>query len=209
MTDTPIGGWTDPRFDAVREASPPTSPSTARSAAPSASTSTASPSSTSGAAGTTPTTTASGTATPSSTSSPPPRASPPSAPTDSPKKADSTSTPPSPSTGPSSPRPARAMSLSAGCCRTGRHGRRPPTAGHGGPLQLGHHVRSLAEQEPWWTPGEQHGYHALTYGWLVGEVVRRIDGRSSAATGGTSSPPRSDSTPTSAPDPSSTPASPP
>ena len=37
---------------------------------------------------------------------------------------------------------------------------------------------ALAEQEPWWTPGEQHGYHALTYGWLVGEVVRRIDGRS-------------------------------
>ncbi len=36
---------------------------------------------------------------------------------------------------------------------------------------------ALAEQEPWWTPGEQHGYHALTYGWLVGEVVRRIDGR--------------------------------
>ena len=37
---------------------------------------------------------------------------------------------------------------------------------------------ALAEQEPWWTPGERHGYHALTYGWLVGEVVRRIDGRS-------------------------------
>ena len=36
---------------------------------------------------------------------------------------------------------------------------------------------ALAEQEPWWSPGEQHGYHALTYGWLVGEVVRRIDGR--------------------------------
>lgn len=39
-------------------------------------------------------------------------------------------------------------------------------------------TEALAEQEPWWTPGEQHGYHALTYGWLVGEVVRRIDGRS-------------------------------
>ena len=37
---------------------------------------------------------------------------------------------------------------------------------------------ALAEQEPWWTPGERHGYHAVTYGWLVGEVVRRIDGRS-------------------------------
>jgi len=37
---------------------------------------------------------------------------------------------------------------------------------------------ALAAQEPWWTPGERHGYHALTFGWLVGEVVRRIAGRS-------------------------------
>lgn len=37
---------------------------------------------------------------------------------------------------------------------------------------------ALAEQEPWWTPGTRHGYHAITYGWLVGEVVRRVDGRS-------------------------------
>ena len=37
---------------------------------------------------------------------------------------------------------------------------------------------ALAEQEPWWKPGEAHGYHALTFGWLVGEVVRRISGRS-------------------------------
>jgi CubicO group peptidase (beta-lactamase class C family) len=26
-------------------------------------------------------------------------------------------------------------------------------------------------------PGTRHGYHAITYGWLVGEVVRRISGR--------------------------------
>ena len=37
---------------------------------------------------------------------------------------------------------------------------------------------ALAEQEPWWEPGTKHGYHALTYGWLVGEVVRRISGKS-------------------------------
>ncbi len=37
---------------------------------------------------------------------------------------------------------------------------------------------ALAETEPWWKPGTAHGYHALTYGWLVGEVVRRITGRS-------------------------------
>jgi CubicO group peptidase (beta-lactamase class C family) len=41
---------------------------------------------------------------------------------------------------------------------------------------------ALAEQEPWWEPGSAHGYHALTYGWLVGEVIRRITGRSVGAT---------------------------
>ena len=33
---------------------------------------------------------------------------------------------------------------------------------------------ALAETEPWWKPGTRHGYHALTYGYLVGEVVRRV-----------------------------------
>ena len=37
---------------------------------------------------------------------------------------------------------------------------------------------ALAAQEPWWEPGTRHGYHALTFGWLVGEVVRRISGKS-------------------------------
>ena len=37
---------------------------------------------------------------------------------------------------------------------------------------------ALAEQEPWWVPGTKHGYHALTFGFLVGEVVRRITGKS-------------------------------
>ena len=36
----------------------------------------------------------------------------------------------------------------------------------------------LAAQAPYWTPGTQSGYHALTQGYLVGEVVRRITGRS-------------------------------
>ena len=36
----------------------------------------------------------------------------------------------------------------------------------------------LARQEPWWNPGTKHGYHAITFGWLVGEVVRRISGKS-------------------------------
>ncbi|WP_030164126.1 serine hydrolase domain-containing protein [Spirillospora albida] len=39
----------------------------------------------------------------------------------------------------------------------------------------------LAAQEPEWTPGEAHGYHALTYGWLAGEIVRRLSGRTVGA----------------------------
>ena len=35
----------------------------------------------------------------------------------------------------------------------------------------------LAGQEPWWQPGTASGYHALNQGHLVGEVIRRIDGR--------------------------------
>lgn len=39
-------------------------------------------------------------------------------------------------------------------------------------------VEALAEQEPWWKPGTGHGYHVNTYGFLAGELVRRICGRS-------------------------------
>ena len=39
-------------------------------------------------------------------------------------------------------------------------------------------VKTLAAQRPVWEPGTKHGYHAGTYGWLVGEVVRRITGKS-------------------------------
>jgi len=39
-------------------------------------------------------------------------------------------------------------------------------------------TRALAAQEPWWEPGTRHGYHTLSFGWLVGEVVRRISGKS-------------------------------
>ncbi len=36
----------------------------------------------------------------------------------------------------------------------------------------------LAATAPRWPIGTAHGYHALTYGWLIGEVIRRVDGRS-------------------------------
>lgn len=37
---------------------------------------------------------------------------------------------------------------------------------------------ALAEQAPWWEPGTQSGYHALTQGHLIGEIVRRVTGQS-------------------------------
>jgi CubicO group peptidase (beta-lactamase class C family) len=37
-------------------------------------------------------------------------------------------------------------------------------------------TRRLAEQQPLWEPGSGHAYHALTHGWLVGEVLRRVTG---------------------------------
>src|SRR4051794_4562222 len=39
----------------------------------------------------------------------------------------------------------------------------------------------LAAQEPWWQPGTASGYHAVTQGYLVGEVVRRITGQTLGA----------------------------
>lgn len=38
----------------------------------------------------------------------------------------------------------------------------------------------LAGQRPWWQPGSETGYHALTFGYLLGEVVRRTTGRTLA-----------------------------
>jgi CubicO group peptidase (beta-lactamase class C family) len=43
-------------------------------------------------------------------------------------------------------------------------------------------VRALAAQTPVWEPGTTHGYHMRTYGWLVGEVIRRASGAPSPGT---------------------------
>ncbi|MFO8049483.1 MAG: serine hydrolase domain-containing protein [Desulfosudaceae bacterium] len=37
---------------------------------------------------------------------------------------------------------------------------------------------AYAADKPWWTPGEKHGYHALSFGWLLGQVIRNISGLS-------------------------------
>ncbi|HYZ90867.1 MAG TPA: serine hydrolase domain-containing protein [Actinomycetota bacterium] len=36
---------------------------------------------------------------------------------------------------------------------------------------------AIAETEPWWEPGTRHGYHVNTYGYLAGELARRVTGR--------------------------------
>lgn len=44
-------------------------------------------------------------------------------------------------------------------------------------LDWDHMVDALARQAPAYRPGTKTGYHALTYGWLAGEIVRRVSGR--------------------------------
>jgi CubicO group peptidase (beta-lactamase class C family) len=42
-------------------------------------------------------------------------------------------------------------------------------------------IAALEAQAPWWTPGTAHGYHVNTFGFLVGEIVRRVTGASLGA----------------------------
>jgi CubicO group peptidase (beta-lactamase class C family) len=35
----------------------------------------------------------------------------------------------------------------------------------------------IADQEPWWEPGTKVGYHAVTYGYIVGEIIHRLSGK--------------------------------
>ena len=39
-------------------------------------------------------------------------------------------------------------------------------------------INLLAAQKPWWKPGTRIGYHMITFGYLLGELVRRITGKS-------------------------------
>ena len=40
---------------------------------------------------------------------------------------------------------------------------------------------ALAAEEPWWEPGTAHGYHVNTFGFLIGEIVRRATGSTAGA----------------------------
>ncbi|MCP4085569.1 MAG: beta-lactamase family protein [Actinomycetia bacterium] len=70
------------------------------------------------------------------------------------------------------PRTGRGL-RSEGRRRSGRPGRPQREAGPGRHSGRHPHGRSPCRPEP----GTAHGYHAVTYGWLAGEVCRRADGR--------------------------------
>lgn len=40
---------------------------------------------------------------------------------------------------------------------------------------------ALAAEAPWWTPGTCQGYAPMTYGWLLGELIHRVEGREPGA----------------------------
>lgn len=42
-------------------------------------------------------------------------------------------------------------------------------------------VEAIAAQAPNWVPGAHHGYHARSFGWIMGELIRRITGLSAGA----------------------------
>jgi CubicO group peptidase (beta-lactamase class C family) len=47
-----------------------------------------------------------------------------------------------------------------------------------GPYDWNYMTDRLAAEEPFWAPGTRNGYHGLTFGWTVGEMVRRASGKS-------------------------------
>jgi len=48
----------------------------------------------------------------------------------------------------------------------------------GGYYDWDYMVARLAAEEPFWEPGTRNGYHMISFGWTVGEIVRRVSGRS-------------------------------
>jgi CubicO group peptidase (beta-lactamase class C family) len=50
-----------------------------------------------------------------------------------------------------------------------------------GPYDRTYMTERLAAEEPFWKPGTRNGYHGFTFGWTVGEMVRRAGGRSLGA----------------------------
>ena len=47
-----------------------------------------------------------------------------------------------------------------------------------GPFEWDYMTARLADEVPFWPPGTRNGYHGFTFGWTVGEMVRRASGQS-------------------------------
>lgn len=45
-------------------------------------------------------------------------------------------------------------------------------------LDFDYVAERLAAETPFWEPGTTHGYHMVTFGWTIGELVRRVSGKS-------------------------------
>jgi CubicO group peptidase (beta-lactamase class C family) len=50
-----------------------------------------------------------------------------------------------------------------------------------GPYEWDYMTERVAAEEPFWVPGTRNGYHGFTFGWTVGEMVRRASGQSLGA----------------------------
>jgi len=53
----------------------------------------------------------------------------------------------------------------------------------GGFFDFDYMAQRLADETPFWEPGTAHGYHMVTFGWTVGELIRRVSGKSLGITG--------------------------
>lgn len=51
----------------------------------------------------------------------------------------------------------------------------------GGFLDFDYMAARLAAEAPFWEPGTDHGYHMVSFGWTVGELIRRVSGKSLGA----------------------------
>lgn len=48
----------------------------------------------------------------------------------------------------------------------------------GGFLDWDYMISRMEDEAPWWEPGTRNGYHMINFGWTVGELVRRVSGKS-------------------------------
>jgi len=48
----------------------------------------------------------------------------------------------------------------------------------GGYTDWDYMIQRLEEEEPFWEPGTRNGYHMISFGWTVGELVRKVSGKS-------------------------------